>query len=84
MRYIEFPKFKIEKAEVRIDKQKLKKFLGIGITSVFGYYIYTQGIDKLIRSLLEFIPFINELFQIIWVKVFVLSILIYYVRNAID
>ncbi len=82
---IELPKFKIEKNEYVINKQRLCKFAGIGLSSVVGYLLYTKtGFDDFFENILFSIPILKDLLQFTLVKVFLISIVLYYIKNIID
>ncbi len=78
------PKFNIERNEVKITKKKLKKFLGVGLTAVAGYFIYTRFLSVYIEKILFSIPILKDLLQFTLFKVFLLAIVIYYVKDIVD
>ena len=79
------PKFKIQRNEYIINKKKLKKFLGIGITAVAGWMIYTKtGFDKAVENFFLNLPYIGDLLQYDVVKVFLISIIIWYIKDILD
>lgn len=86
MKFREYLPFKdITWKEIRITKKKLKRFLGIGITAIIGWLIYTRtGFDKAVENLLMNIPILNQLLQFELFKVFALAIVLYYLKDIID
>lgn len=85
LRLIEFPKFKINGSEYAIDKRKGQKLLGVGLTTVVLWAIYTKtGIEAIIENFFMSIPIISFIMQYDIFKVFVIAVVLYYIRDLLD
>ena len=84
--YVNFPKFNIQRNELlRFDRARKAKILGVGISAVVAYYAYTaSGFDLKFEHFIMGIPFIGELMKITLFKVFIISMLLYVIKDVID
>ena len=82
---IKFPRFKIGNREYAIDKQKGQKILGVGLTTVVLWAIYTKtGIETLIENFFMNIPVFSFIFQYDIFKIFFISMTLYYIKDLFD
>lgn len=78
-------KFRVRPEEFRINRAKAIKMVEVGVFSVFGWVAYTEtGISDVVNEFITSLPWLDGLLQNELVKVFVIAIIIWYVKDVLD